>query len=92
MIRNLSYTGCRVEYFKQVSPSGRVLLKEPSLPLELWANVVWHADGVCGLLFENGEQVQERLPELSVLPIESAPVVRAPVIGGKKRSTIRKRP
>lgn len=91
VIRNLSYTGCRLEFLMQIRPAGRVLLMEPSLPLEIWADVVWQGEGACGLVFEDGEQVQSRLPELSVREIEPA-AVRVPVRAGKKRSAIRKRP
>lgn len=91
VIRNLSYTGCRLEFFKQTRPAGRVLLTEPSLPLELWADVVWQGEGACGLVFEDGEQVQMKMPELSVREIDPA-AVRVPVRAGKKRSTIRRRP
>ena len=52
IIRDLSAGGCRLEYSRHIRPSGRVLLNEPSLPISLWADIAWRADGACGLRFD----------------------------------------
>lgn len=51
VIRNLSPSGCRVEYFQNRVLEGRILVTEPSLPLRAWGEVVWRGDGVAGLAF-----------------------------------------
>ena len=51
VIKNLSASGCRLEYFQKVRPEGRVLITEPSIPLRQHGDVVWHADGACGVQF-----------------------------------------
>lgn len=58
VIRNLSASGCRVEYFQNRRLEGRVLVTEPSLPLRRWGEVVWQGEGVCGIGFsdEAGEE------------------------------------
>jgi hypothetical protein len=93
VIRNLNHTGCRVEYFKNVKPDGRLRLREQSLALEAWANVVWKGEGACGLEFEDSEQLLERIPALwpaapAVVTVDPPPV-RA---RRKTRSAIRKLP
>jgi hypothetical protein len=59
VIKNISSTGLRVEYF-QARPLGehgdRVLIVEPSLPLRAWAQVVWQGDGAGGLQIELSEK------------------------------------
>lgn len=59
VIRNISETGLRVEYFQSV-PLGeqgeRVLVVEPSLPLRAWAEVVWQGNGAGGLHIETEEK------------------------------------
>lgn len=49
IIRNLSETGCRIEFFRQLPLGGRVLVDELSIPLHFWAEVVWRGDGAAGL-------------------------------------------
>lgn len=89
VVRNLSPTGCRIEFFKQVQPSGRIRLTEPSLPLDEMADVIWNAEGACGLAFENSDAVAERLEAIAPPPpVEPVAVHVAP---RKTRSRIRKR-
>jgi len=52
VIRDLSAGGCRLEYSRHILPAGRVRLTEPSLPISLWADIAWRADGACGLRFD----------------------------------------
>jgi hypothetical protein len=55
VIRNLSVTGCRVEFVDHAKLTGRVLITEPSVPLELWASIIWAGKGACGLSFDGNE-------------------------------------
>jgi hypothetical protein len=58
VIRNLSTTGCRIEYFQNIRLEGRILVTEPSIPLRQFADVVWQGEGASGVEFvvdENGE-------------------------------------
>ena len=49
VIKNMSSTGLRVEFFQNTPLGDRVLVTEPSVPLRFWADVVWEADGAGGL-------------------------------------------
>jgi len=49
VIKSLSETGCRVEYFRNAPLQGRVHVSEPSVPLSFWADVVWQGEGCSGL-------------------------------------------
>ncbi len=51
VIRNTTPKGCRIEYFQNRWLEGRLLLIERTIPLRLWADVVWSESGVCGLTF-----------------------------------------
>jgi len=88
VIRNLSLTGCRIEFARGVTPVGRLCLKEETLPLEVWGSVVWKADGACGLAFEHNDQL------LDVITSLEAPAPRMPAPSDpqrKVRISIRKR-
>ncbi len=93
VIRNLSHTGCRAEYFRKVYPSGRVRLNEPSLSLDTWASVAWNGEGACGLAFEDSEALLERIPALQPEP-EAVVDVPAPRVRPvrKTKSRLRKIP
>lgn len=91
VIRNITHTGCRIEFHKKIQTAGRLLLKEQSLALETWASVVWSAEGACGLLFEDSERLLETVTfETTVLPSPSAPPIPARP-KGRVRSSLRKR-
>jgi hypothetical protein len=49
VIKNMSSTGLRVEFFQNRQLGDRVLITEPSVPLRFWADVVWETDGAGGL-------------------------------------------
>jgi hypothetical protein len=51
VIKNLSATGCRIEYFQAAHLEGRILILEPSVPLRQWGDVVWQGDGASGIAF-----------------------------------------
>jgi hypothetical protein len=53
VIKNMSATGVRVEYFANRPLGDRVLITEPSVPLRFWADVVWETDGAGGLRLKN---------------------------------------
>lgn len=51
IVRNISSTGARVEFMRDVHLPDRVYLKEPTQRLSIWAYVVWQERGVAGLEF-----------------------------------------
>lgn len=51
VVKNLSATGARIEYFKSVALSDVVYLIEPSLNIATWCDVVWERDNAAGLQF-----------------------------------------
>lgn len=51
VIKNLSATGARLEFFRKVDLPDRLWLSEPTLPLQTWANVVWREEGAVGVVF-----------------------------------------
>jgi hypothetical protein len=56
VIKNMSSSGLRVEYFQSCTLGDRVLIVEPSLPLHAWAQVVWQAEGASGLQLERDDK------------------------------------
>lgn len=51
VIKNLSTTGARIEFFVRTALPGEVLLTEATLKLSRRARVVWQSDGAAGLQF-----------------------------------------
>lgn len=51
VVKNVSATGARIEYFKTVPLSDVVYLMEPTLDIRAWCDVVWERDNVAGLRF-----------------------------------------
>jgi hypothetical protein len=51
VIKNLSNTGARVEFFSQTMLPEEVVLSEPILKLRRQARVIWQREGVAGLRF-----------------------------------------
>ena len=51
VVKNVSDTGARVEFMRDVELPDRVLLTEPTLRLKVWAYVIWQTRGIAGLQF-----------------------------------------
>jgi DNA-directed RNA polymerase subunit E'/Rpb7 len=51
VVKNVSDTGARVEFMRDVELPDRVLLSEPTLQLKTWAYVIWQTRGAAGLQF-----------------------------------------
>ena len=51
VVKNVSDTGARVEFMRDMQLPDRVLLSEPTLRLKTWAYVVWQTRGAAGLQF-----------------------------------------
>jgi hypothetical protein len=51
VVKNVSSTGVRVEFFKDVQLGDHVLLIEPTLQIRTWAEVIWQGRGAAGLKF-----------------------------------------
>ncbi len=56
VIKNMSSTGLRVEFFQNRPLGDRVLITEASIPLRFWADVVWEADGAGGLRLKKDDE------------------------------------
>ena len=51
VVKNVSDTGARVEFMRDIQLPDRVLLSEPTLRLKTWAYVIWQTRGAAGLQF-----------------------------------------
>jgi len=51
VVKNVSDTGARIEFLRDVVLPDRVLLSEPTLRLKIWAYVAWQERGKAGLEF-----------------------------------------
>ena len=51
VVKNVSETGARVEFMRDMQLPDRVMLSEPTLRLKTWAYVVWQTRGAAGLQF-----------------------------------------
>jgi len=51
IVKNLSVTGARVEFMRNVLLPDRVLLSEQTTRLKVWAYVIWQEPGAAGLEF-----------------------------------------
>ncbi|MEY2758520.1 MAG: hypothetical protein RIR33_2298 [Pseudomonadota bacterium] len=51
VVKNVSDTGARVEFMRDIQMPDRVLLSEPTLRLKTWAYVIWQTRGAAGLQF-----------------------------------------
>lgn len=58
VIKNISETGARVEFFQNRPLKERLLLSESSLALRRWAEVVWEGDNAVGLRFTRGDAIE----------------------------------
>lgn len=51
VVKNVSETGARIEFLRDIILPDRVLLSEPTLRLRIWAYVAWQERGKAGLEF-----------------------------------------
>jgi hypothetical protein len=51
VVKNVSDTGARIEYFRKVTLTDRILISEPTLRLKKWAKVMWQTEGAAGVHF-----------------------------------------
>lgn len=51
VLKNVSKTGVRIEFFREVELGDHVLITEPTLRLNIWAEVMWQSRGAAGLKF-----------------------------------------
>jgi len=51
VVKNISDTGARIEFVRDVHLTDRVMLSEPTLRLRTWAYVIWQTRGAAGLQF-----------------------------------------
>ncbi len=51
VVKNVSDTGARIEFFKDIPLSDVVYLIEPTLNIQTWCDVVWEEDNSAGLHF-----------------------------------------
>ena len=51
VVKNVSDTGARIDFIRDVRLPDRVLLTEPTLRLKTWAYVIWQTRGAAGLQF-----------------------------------------
>lgn len=51
IIKNISETGARIEFLREIRLTDRVLLSEPTLRICTWVYVVWQTRGAAGLEF-----------------------------------------
>lgn len=51
VVKNVSDTGMRVEFFRKVTLTDQVIIAEPTLRIRRWARVMWQTEGAAGLQF-----------------------------------------
>jgi hypothetical protein len=51
VVKNVSSTGVRIEFFRDVQLGDHVLITEPTLQIRTWAEVMWQGRGAAGLKF-----------------------------------------
>lgn len=51
VVKNISSTGVRIEFFRDVQLGDHVLITEPTLQIRTWAEVMWQGRGAAGLKF-----------------------------------------
>ncbi len=51
VMKNVSDTGARIEFMRDMTLPDRVLVAEPTLRLKVWAYVIWQTRGAAGLQF-----------------------------------------
>jgi hypothetical protein len=51
VVKNVSDTGARVEFLRDIQLPDRVLVSEPTMRLKTWAYVIWQTRGAAGLQF-----------------------------------------
>ncbi|MEP7210159.1 MAG: hypothetical protein ABI740_04920, partial [Alphaproteobacteria bacterium] len=51
VVKNVSDTGLRIEFFRKVTLTDMVIIAEPTLRIRKWATVMWQTEGAAGLQF-----------------------------------------
>jgi hypothetical protein len=51
VVKNVSDTGMRIEFFRKVTLTDKVIIAEPTLRIRRWAKVTWQTEGAAGLQF-----------------------------------------
>lgn len=51
VVKNVSATGARIEFLRDVMLTDRVMLSEPTMRIRTWAYVIWQTRGAAGLQF-----------------------------------------
>ncbi len=51
VVKNVSATGARIEFLRDVTLTDRVMLSEPTMRIRTWAYVIWQTRGAAGLQF-----------------------------------------
>lgn len=51
VVKNVSSTGARIEFLRDVTLTDRVMLSEPTMRIRTWAYVIWQTRGAAGLQF-----------------------------------------
>jgi hypothetical protein len=51
VVKNVSDTGARIDFLRDLTLPDRVLLTEPTMKMKIWAYVVWQTRGAAGLQF-----------------------------------------
>jgi PilZ domain len=51
VVKNVSSTGARIEFFRDVRLGDHVLVIEPTLQIRTWAEVIWQDNGAAGVKF-----------------------------------------
>lgn len=51
VVKNVSTTGARIEFLRDIQLTDRVMLSEPTMRIRTWAYVIWQERGAAGLQF-----------------------------------------
>lgn len=51
VVKNVSDSGLRIEFFRKATLTDQVMIAEPTLRIRRWARVMWQTDGAAGLQF-----------------------------------------
>ena len=51
VVKNVSDTGVRIEFFRRMILTDKVIISEPTLRIRKWARVMWQTEGAAGLHF-----------------------------------------
>jgi hypothetical protein len=51
VVKNVSATGMRIEFFRKITLTEQVIISEPTLRIRKWAKVMWQTEGAAGLQY-----------------------------------------